>query len=138
MAHLWAVASELLLQYVAFLQFTLEISEPSWKTGNDSSHAAAGNLIQRRQQLHLLAIEAAVRDNVTSIGRTETTKGREDRVWVLFTWLYASKAFGRDNVGSVMSKFVDELSALLRVSEGEQRTFLARTFDKTLDERLLM
>ena len=37
-----------------------------------------------------------------------------------------------------MSKFVDELSAFLWVSEGEQRTLLPRTLDKKLHECLLM
>jgi hypothetical protein len=128
----------LLLQYVSFPQFTLEISEPSGKTRNHSTHTASDNFIQGRQQLHHLAIETAFRDNVANIGSAETTKDREDRVWVLFTWLYASQAVGRENVGSMMSKLVDELSALLWVSEGEQRTFSARTLDKKLNESLLM
>jgi hypothetical protein len=123
------------LQYVAFLQFTLEISKPSGEAGNHSPHAIADNLLQSRQQLHFLTVEIAVfRDKVASIGSSEATRDRIDRIWVLLTWLNAFKAFGRKNVGSVVSKLVDELAAFLGIGEAEPNTLAARTLDKGLDE----
>jgi hypothetical protein len=53
---------------------------------------------------------------------------------VLLTWLNAFKAFGRKNVGSVVSKLVDELAAFLGIGEAEPNTLAARTLDKGLDE----
>jgi hypothetical protein len=57
---------------------------------------------------------------------------------VLLTWLYASETFRGKNVGSVVSKLVDELAAFLGISEAEPNTLAACTLDKGLDELLLM
>jgi hypothetical protein len=123
----------LLLQYVAFSHFTLEISKPSGKTRNHGSHSAPYSLSEGWQQLHFLTVAtAAFRYKVASIGSTETTKDGVDRIWVLLIWFYAPKAFGGENVGSVMSKLKDEFAAFLGVGETEQRTLAALTLDKRL------
>jgi hypothetical protein len=86
-----------------------------------------------------MAVEVPVfRDKVSSVGSTETTKDRVDRIRVLLIWLDASKAFGRKNVGSVVSKLVDELAAFLGIGETEPNTLAACGLDEGLDELLLV
>jgi hypothetical protein len=75
---------------------------------------------------------------VTGIGRSERAKDLEDRVRVLFTWLYAFATFRRENIRSVVSKLLNELSALLWVGEGEQHPLATFTLHERFDERLLM
>ena len=126
------------MQDVALPQFTLEVSKAPRKTGDHCSHTVADDLIQSGQQLHLLTIKTAFRDDVASIGCTETPKDRIDRIWVLLIRFNASKAFGIENVGSMMSKLVDEFAAFLGVGETEKSALAARTLDKGLDECLFV